>query len=99
MGWPKRQRGRADIRDNFTIHEGLPRQVIMSLSDGMGSGPLANEDSSKVVELTQQLLETGFSARSALKLVNTVLLLAGTEQNPATLDLCCVDLYTGFWRQ
>ena len=81
--------------DNFTIHEGLPRQVIMSLSDGMGSGPLANEDSSKVVELTQQLLETGFSARSALKLVNTVLLLAGTEQNPATLDLCCVDLYTG----
>lgn len=25
--------------DNFTIHEGLPRQVIMSLSDGMGSGP------------------------------------------------------------
>ena len=46
--------------DNFTIHEGLPRQVIMSLSDGMGSGPLANEDSSKVVELTQQLLETGF---------------------------------------
>ena len=24
-----------------------------------------------------------------------MLLLAGTEQNPATLDLCCVDLYTG----
>lgn len=81
--------------DNFTFHEGLPRQVIMSLSDGMGSGMLASEDSSKVVELTEQLLETGFSARSALKLVNTVLLLAGTEQNPATLDLCCVDLYTG----
>lgn len=81
--------------DNFTFREGLPRQVIMSLSDGMGSGPLASEDSSKVVELTEQLLETGFSARSALKLVNTVLLLAGTEQNPATLDLCCIDLYTG----
>ena len=81
--------------DNFTFHEGLPRQVIMSLSDGMGSGMLASEDSGKVVELTEQLLETGFSARSALKLVNTVLLLAGTEQNPATLDLCCVDLYTG----
>ena len=81
--------------DTCTVQTGLPGQVIMSLSDGMGSGPLANEDSSKVVELTQQLLETGFSARSALKLVNTVLLLAGTEQNPATLDLCCVDLYTG----
>lgn len=83
--------------DNYTFREGegLYRQVIMSLSDGMGSGPLASEDSSKVIELTEQLLETGFSARSALKLVNTVLLLAGTEQNPATLDLCCVDLTSG----
>lgn len=81
--------------DNFTFNDNLPRQVILSLADGMGSGPLAYEDSSKVIELTEQLLETGFSARAALKLVNTVLLLAGTEQNPTTLDLCCVDLYTG----
>ena len=81
--------------DNYTFREGLPQQVIMSLSDGMGSGALASADSSKVIELTEQLLETGFSARSALKLVNTVLLLAGTEQNPATLDLCCVDLMSG----
>lgn len=81
--------------DNFTFNEKLPRQVIMSLADGMGSGPLACEDSSKVIELTEQLLETGFSARAALKLVNTVLLLAGPEQNPTTLDLCCIDLYTG----
>lgn len=81
--------------DNFTFNAALPRQVIMSLADGMGSGPSAYEDSSKVIELTEQLLETGFSARAALKMVNTVLLLAGTDQNPTTLDLCCVDLYTG----
>ena len=47
----------------------------------------------QVVDLTQQLLETGFSPRSALKLVNTVLLLSGA-QHPATLDLSCVDLHT-----
>lgn len=81
--------------DSYTFQEGLPCQVIMSLSDGMGSGRTACEDSSKVIELTEQLLETGFSARSALKLVNTVLLLAGAEQNPATLDLCCIDLGAG----
>ncbi len=72
----------------------------MSLSDGMGSGPLANEDSSKVVELTQQLLETGFSARSALKLVNTVLFTGrhGTESGNAGFVLrgFCIR---GFWRQ
>ena len=67
----------------------------MSLSDGMGSGRLANEDSEKVIELTEQLLETGFSARAALKLVNTVLLLTGGNERPATLDLGLVDLYAG----
>lgn len=81
--------------DTCTVQAGLPGQIIMGLSDGMGSGRTASEDSEKVIELTQRLLETGFSARSALKLVNTVLLLAGTEQNPATIDLCCIDLGSG----
>ncbi len=87
--------GEAVSGDSYTVKEGLPRQVIMSLSDGMGSGPEAEEDSRRVIELTEQLLETGFSGRAALKLVNTVLLLAGTEQRPATLDVCCIDLHTG----
>ena len=45
--------------------------------------------------MTERLLETGFSARAALKLVNTVLLLTGNVQHPATLDLACIDLHTG----
>lgn len=67
----------------------------MSLSDGMGSGETAARESRQAVEMTEQLLETGFSPRAALKLVNTVLLLSGAEQHPATLDLSCVDLHTG----
>jgi len=81
--------------DSYTFKSGLPGQAIMSLSDGMGSGRMANEDSEKVIELTEELLETGFSPRAALKLVNTVLLLTGQTERPATLDLCLVDLYSG----
>ncbi len=81
--------------DSYTLKSRLPGQAIMSLSDGMGSGRLANEDSEKVIELSEQLLETGFSARAALKLVNTVLLLTGRVDRPATMDLCLVDLYSG----
>lgn len=81
--------------DNYTYSGNAPGQVIMSLSDGMGSGETASRESKRVVELTQQLLETGFSARAALKMVNTILLLTGAEQHPATLDLSCVDLHTG----
>lgn len=80
--------------DNYTYSDYVPGQVIMSLSDGMGSGEQAALESQRVVELTQQLVETGFSARSALKMVNTILLLSG-KQNPATLDLACVDLHSG----
>lgn len=81
--------------DNYTFCESPGNQVVMSLSDGMGSGEAASRESKQVVELTEQLLETGFSPRAALKLVNTVLLLAGPEQHPATLDLSCIDLHTG----
>lgn len=81
--------------DNYTFCESQGNQVVMSLSDGMGCGETAYRESSQVVELTEQLLETGFSTRAALKLVNTVLLLAGVEQHPATLDVSCIDLHTG----
>lgn len=81
--------------DNYTFGQVKPGQVMMSLSDGMGSGRAAEEESRQVIELTQRLLETGFSARAALKLVNTVLLLTGMVQHPATLDLCCIDLKSG----
>lgn len=81
--------------DNYTFGQVQPGQVIMSLSDGMGSGRVAEEESRQVIELTQRLLEAGFSTRAALKMVNTVLLLTGISQHPATLDLCCIDLKTG----
>lgn len=81
--------------DNYSFGQLMPGQVIMSLSDGMGSGEAAEEESRQVIELTEKLLETGFTARAALKLVNTVLLLTGNVQHPATLDLGCVDLHTG----
>ena len=80
--------------DNYTFIN-LPGQAVLSLSDGLGSGETACRESGRVVELTQQLLEAGFSARSALKMVNTILLLTGAQQHPATMDLCCVDLHTG----
>ncbi len=91
----KAKNGEEVSGDNFTVCQNPPGQVIRSLADGMGSGRTAGEESRRVVELVEQLLSAGYSPRSALKLVNTVLLLAGEEQHPATIDLCCIDLYTG----
>jgi len=87
--------GEAVSGDNYTFSQNTPGQVVMSLSDGMGSGERAARESQRVIELAEQLLEAGYTARATLKMVNTVLLLAGEEQHPATVDLCCIDLYTG----
>ena len=81
--------------DNYVLFKNVEGQVIMSLADGMGTGRQASRESGKIVDLTEQLMEAGFTARSSLKLVNTVLLLAGAEQHPAAVDLLCVDLNTG----
>ena len=89
------KRGEQVSGDNYTYGEHVPGQVLMSISDGMGTGPAASGESRRVIELTEQLMAAGFTCRSALKLVNTVLLLSGAEQHPATMDLCLVDLHTG----
>lgn len=87
--------GQETSGDNYMFRNTLPGQAAFGISDGMGSGPAAGADSERVTELAEQLLETGFSARAALKLINTVLLLNGMGDRPATMDLCLVDLYTG----
>ena len=40
--------------DNYTFCESQGSQVVMSLSDGMGSGETASKESRQVVELTEQ---------------------------------------------
>ena len=81
--------------DNYSFCERGSCQVMFSLCDGMGSGAVAGQESRRIVELLEALLEAGFAPRSTFKLVNTVLLLAGGEQHPAALDAGCIDLYTG----
>ena len=78
--------------DTFAFTNLPMGRVLLCLSDGMGSGQAAFAESETVINLAEQLLEAGFSAEAAVKLINSVLLLRGEEQKPTTLDLCMVDL-------
>ncbi len=65
------------------------------LSDGMGSGSKANQESEMVVDLLQKFIEAGFRKETAIKLMNSAMVLQGEENTYSTLDYAMIDLYTG----
>lgn len=81
--------------DSYTFTELKDGSFMMALSDGMGSGKGANLESRTTIELLEQFAECGFRKEIALKIMNSVLLLKSTEEQFSTLDLCCVNAYSG----
>ncbi len=81
-----------DYYSLLTLREG--KQVII-LSDGMGSGPRAREESKGTVSLLEDLLEAGFSRDLTFKTVNTVMQLRSVEETFATVDMALIDLQEG----
>ena len=81
--------------DNFAMFRRENGQMIMSLSDGMGSGTCACRESETVIELLEQFLHAGFSKETAVHMIHSTMLLQNHNQMFSTVDLSMVDLYTG----
>lgn len=70
-------------------------RTAMLLSDGIGSGQAAAQESRLAVECVQRLLNAGFGLGGAVRIVNAVLMLKNPGETFATLDLTMFDPYTG----
>ncbi len=70
-------------------------RAVAIISDGMGSGGRAAVDSTMAVSLLTKLIKAGFGYDSALKIVNSALLVKSGDESLATVDLVSVDLFTG----
>ncbi len=81
-----------DCCDTFSDGRGF---FHMILSDGMGTGGRAAVDSIMTVSFVLRLIKAGFGFDAALKLINSALLVRTGEETLATLDIGCIDLYTG----
>ena len=81
--------------DNFAFWQGDCGQVVMSLADGMGSGVEACRESEKVIELLEKFLDAGFSQDTAVRMINSSMVLQDHRRMFSTIDLCMVDLYNG----
>lgn len=81
--------------DNFSCLSLDSGQTLLGISDGMGSGVKAYRDSQMVLELLENLMESGFSEDTAIKLINTIFVLEGENASPATVDMGIIDMYSG----
>ena len=79
--------------DNFSFLELGDGMFAAMLSDGMGTGKEAYEQSAMLVDLLEEFLEAGFPQEMALSLANSVLTLNFTANSFSTLDLVLVNLY------
>ncbi|SDY57418.1 stage II sporulation protein E [Proteiniborus ethanoligenes] len=80
--------------DNYTFGEKCNNYFAV-ISDGMGVGHKANQESHITISLLEKFLEAGFDKELALKTINSVLVLKSSEEMLATIDMSIVDLYRG----
>ena len=81
--------------DNYSFCEIEQGRMAAILSDGMGSGEKACEESGRVIEMMERLMEAGFRKEAAVQIINGALAAGEQEQNMSTLDICELNLYTG----
>lgn len=76
------------------FNDGKGREILV-LSDGMGTGGRAAIDAAMAAELFSKLVKAGLSFDCALRVANSALLVKSEDESLATLDVACIDLYTG----
>jgi len=81
--------------DNFSFLYPDNGNMLMLLSDGMGSGPDASRESTMVIEMLEKLLAAGFGEEGAIKLLNSVMVTRSESPVLSTVDVSVIDLYTG----
>jgi stage II sporulation protein E len=81
--------------DNFSIMKLDTGEEVIALADGMGTGKEAADESETVLSLLEQLLEAGFKTETAIRLINSNLVLKADKQTFSTIDIGTINLSTG----
>lgn len=84
--------------DSYKAMELGAGQYAMAISDGMGNGVRAQEESRETLRLLQQILQTGIPELVAIKSINSILSLRSTDEMFATLDLAIINLHNAHVR-
>jgi stage II sporulation protein E len=78
--------------DSYSMIELGTGKYAIAISDGMGNGERAHNESNETLRLLQKILQTGIDESIAIKSINSILSLRTTEDMYSTLDLAIIDL-------
>ena len=87
--------GGALCGDSVSIVDGLDGTQNAIISDGMGTGSRAAIDSTMTCSIMEKLISSGFSFSSALKIVNSAMIMKSTDESMSTIDAVSVNVYNG----
>lgn len=91
-----KKEGESVSGDQGTYFKTAGGLLCVILSDGMGTGERAAAESAAAVEILEELLKAGMEPDCAMRLLNSAAMLKnGDDWGYATVDLCCIDLFTG----
>lgn len=84
--------------DSYQTIEIDDGKYALAISDGMGNGQRAREESQETLRLLRQILQTGIEEKVAIQSINSILSLRTTDEMFATLDLAVVNLHNAYAR-
>lgn len=80
--------------DSYSTIELGAGKFALAISDGMGNGERAHQESNETLKLLQKILQSGIEEKVAIKSINSVLSLRTDDEMFSTLDLAMIDLQT-----
>ena len=96
IGAAMRSRSGEDVAGDSYVSRPLSGgRHVLALSDGMGSGISARQESHAALELMVESLRAGYTRAQALDVVNALMLMCTGREMYATMDLCVCDLHSG----
>ena len=96
IGAATRSRSGEEVAGDSYISRALDGgRHVLALSDGMGSGMNALQESHAALHLMAESLKAGYTRAQALDVVNALMLMCTGRDMYATMDLCVCDLHSG----
>ncbi|EPZ53480.1 stage II sporulation E family protein [[Clostridium] sordellii ATCC 9714] len=81
--------------DNYTYMEVSEGKYMMAISDGMGKGRKAYEESSVTIDILEKMMDSKIDEEIIIDTINNILMLKSSDEMFSTLDLAMVDLNKG----